>query len=102
MIKVKIGPVQKELEDVDPKWVHKMIRSLREAGPPVCVIVTIDEPPINFTLSTKECNRGGSPIANFNEKEQRIIELWRKHLDEDEVGPGHLIAFLSQQGRFVG
>lgn len=95
MIKVKIGPVQKELEDVDPDWIHKMIRSLREAGEPVCVIVTIDEPPINFNLSTKECNRGGSPMANFNEKEQRIIELWRKHLDEDEVVPGHLIAFLS-------
>jgi hypothetical protein len=61
MIKVKIGPVQKELEDVDPNWVHKMIRSLREAGQPVCVIVTIDEPPLNFTLSTKECNRRGSP-----------------------------------------
>jgi len=64
--------------------------------------VTIDEPPLDFTLSTKGCNRRGSPIANFNEKEQRIIELWRNHLDEDEVALGHLIAFLSQLGRFVG
>lgn len=32
MIKVKIGPTQRDLADVDQNWVHKMIRNLRDAG----------------------------------------------------------------------
>lgn len=63
--------------------------------------MTIEESPINIILSTKECNRRGTGLANFNEKEKRIIELWRKHLGDDKVVPGRLIAFLSQISKFV-
>lgn len=101
MIKVKIGPTQKELKDVDQNWVHEMINLLQKSGEPECVIVNIEEPPINIILSTKACNRAGSGIANFNERERKIIELWQKHLGKDEVVPGQLVAFLSQLRRLV-
>lgn len=65
------------------------------------LIVTIEESPINIILSTKECNRRGTGLANFNEKEKRIIELWNKHLADETVVPGRLIAFLSQLDRLV-
>lgn len=102
MITVKIGPMQREYENADANWVHKMVKSLRDSGEGVCVIVTIEEPPINISLASKDCNRTGGGPPNFNEKEEKIIELWRKHLGEDEVVPGHLVSFLSQLGRFVG
>lgn len=101
MINIKIGPTQKELKDVDQNWVHEMINLLRKSGKPECVIVTIEEPPINMILSTKACNRAGSGIARFNEEERKIIELRQKHLGKDEVVPGQLVAFLSQLRRLV-
>jgi hypothetical protein len=102
MITVKIGPMQRDYENADANWVHRMIQSLRKSDEGVCVIVTIEEPPINISLASKECNRSGHGSTNFNEKEKKIIEFWRKHLGEDEVVPGRLISFLSELGRFVG
>ena len=101
MITVKIGPMQREYENADANWVHKMIKSLKDSNEAVCVIVTIEEPPVNISLASKDCKRAGGGSTNFNEKEKKIIELWRKHIGEDEVVPGGLIAFLSQLGRFV-
>ena len=101
MIKVKIGPTQKELKDVDQSWVHEMISLLRKSNEPECIIVMIEEPSINITFS-KGCNRAGSSdIARFNEQERKIIELWEKHMGKDELVPGQLVAFLSQLRRLV-
>ena len=102
MIRVKIGPMQRDYENADPNWVHRMIKSLRDSHEGVCVIVTIEEPPINLSLASKDCNRVRRGSNNFNEKEKRIIELWRKHLGEEEVVPGRLISFLNELGRFIG
>ena len=57
MIQVKIGPIQKELKDVDQSWVHEMINLVRKTNEPECIIVKIEEPSINITFS-KGCNRG--------------------------------------------
>jgi hypothetical protein len=101
MIQVKIGPIQKELKDVDQNWVHEMIDLLRKSNEPECIIVTIEEPSINITFS-KGCNRGGSSdTIRFNEQERKIIELWEKHMGKDELVPGQLVAFLSQLRRLV-
>jgi hypothetical protein len=101
MITVKIGPTQREYENADANWVHKMIKSLKDSDEGVCVIVTIEEPPVNISLASKDCNRAGGGSHHFNEKEEKIIELWRKHIGDDEVAPGHLVAFLSQLRRLV-
>ena len=72
MITVKIGPMQREYENADANWVNKMIKSLRDSGEGIRVVVTIEEPPINISLASKDCNRAGGGSANFNEKEKRL------------------------------
>lgn len=92
---VKIGPYEHDLDEVDKHQLIKEIVGLRKEGP-VCVRATIRDDDVNVLLSTGACSRagGGRPA---NRKERRIIELWDKRgLNDHEIAPGQLNAFLSE------
>jgi hypothetical protein len=103
MVTVKIGSSEQQLESLDEGWLLQQINRRQRDGESVCVIVEIDESPINIILATLGCASGGGSSRVFTAQEQKVIELWRKHhLDEREFQGGELMAFLKQLRRIVG
>lgn len=96
MVKIKIGPNERNIEDIDESWINKEINRLRKDEGLVCVRVTIREGPMNVMFSTPDCPRAGGG-GTLNRDEKKILDLWEKHgLNEAEFPGGHLIAFLKQ------
>lgn len=96
MVFVKIGGVERRVEEIDESWINQQIHRRRAAGEVVCVMVRIDTATAKVTLATSACGGagGGRPP---NPEERRIIDLWRKHrLDANHFTGGNLIAFLRQ------
>jgi hypothetical protein len=104
MVTIKVGSSEQQLESLDEGWLLQQIKRRRRDGERVCVIVEIDDSPINLIFPTKGCARGGGSSARaYTAEEQRVIDLWQKHhLDELEFKEGELIAFLKQLRRIVG
>ncbi len=96
MIKVRIGNVEKDSQDVNEGWINQQLNRQRGNRQSVCVQVTIDEPSLNMVLSTSGCSgTGGSRPPN--ERERRIFQLWERHkLSGSDFTGGSLIAFLRQ------
>ncbi len=96
MIKVRIGDVEKDSQDVNEGWISQQLNRQRRNHQPVCVQVTIDEPPLDMVLSTPGCSSAGGSRAP-NDQERRIFDLWAKRrLNEPDFTGGNLIAFLRQ------
>ena len=103
MVTIKIGSAEQQLESLDEGWLLQQINRRRRDGERVCVIVEIDDSPINLIFATQGCARGGGSSRAFTAQEQRVIKLWNKHhLDEAEFQGGELMAFLKQLRRMVG
>lgn len=97
MIKVRIGDSERELRDATPPWINEQINRRRADGISVCVQVLIDSSPLNLTLSTPDCSRGGSGGRPLNQQESKIVSLWEKlHLNKQDFTGGNLVAFLKQ------
>ena len=95
MVKIKIGAIEKDLEDAHESWINQAINRLREGGQPVCVRVRIQTDSLDFTLATRGCARarGRPPVPS----EQKIFDLWKKRgLTEPDFTGGNLVAFLRQ------
>jgi|GEM_PF-442332 hypothetical protein len=101
VITVKIGALEREVENADPTWINQQINGLRRDGHAVCVVVKIHEGPIQMTLATPTCavSGGGRPP---NTLEQKIFDLWRKHhLDQLDINGGFVVSFLNELKRVV-
>lgn len=95
MVKIKIGPIEKDLQDAHESWINQEINQLRKAGQPVCVRVRIQTDSLNFTLATPGCGGGGG--RRPEPSEQKIFDLWKKHgLNEGNFPGGQLVAFIKQ------
>ncbi|MHC4594650.1 MAG: hypothetical protein ACYS19_06860 [Planctomycetota bacterium] len=95
MVKIKIGVIEKDLEDSDESWINQEIHRLRKGGQPVCVRVRIQTDSLDFSLATPAGGggRGRQPKPN----EQKIFDLWKKRgLTEPDFTGGNLVAFLKQ------
>ena len=102
MITIKIGAIERNLENADPSWINQQINGLRRDGHTVCVIVKIQEGPIHMTLATPACTVAGGGGRPPNTLEQRIFDLWRKHhLDQLDITGGFVVSFLSELKRVV-
>lgn len=96
MIKVRIGDVEKNLQDVRESWINEQLNRRRRDHESICVQVTINKPPLNMVLSTPACSGPGGSRAP-NDRERGIFELWEKHkLNDLNFTGGNLIAFLRQ------
>jgi hypothetical protein len=102
MVTIKIGSSEQQLDTLDEAWLLEQIKRRRNQGASVCVIVEIDETPVNLTLATAGCSRGGGSSRALTTQEQRVVDLWRKHhLSETEFHEGELMAFLKQLRRLL-
>lgn len=95
MIKIKIGPIEKDLQDAHESWINQEINRLKKEGQPVCVRVRIQTDSLDFTLTTPGCGGGGG--RRPKPSEQKIFDLWKKRgLTEADFTGGNLVAFLKQ------
>lgn len=96
MIKVRIGDVEMDSNDVNEGWINQQLSRERRNHQLICVQVTINEPPVNISLASPGCSStGGSRPLNLQER--RIVELWEKRkLNDPNPTGGNLIAFLRQ------
>ena len=102
MITVKIGALERDLVNAEPSWINQQINGLERDGHTVCVVVKINEGPVQITLATAACARGGGGGRPPNTLEQRIFDLWRKHhLDRVDINGGFVISFLNELKRVM-
>ncbi len=96
-IRVKIGPIEKDIADVDPTWINEQINGRRDDGVGVCVQVTIDMESAHLHLATSDCPHFGGSNRLLSTQENEILSRWNKlHLNEKNFSGGNLIAFLKQ------
>lgn len=92
---VKIGGVQKTLEEARPDWINQTINGYRRDGLPVCVQVQIKAPPLDIIFSSPGCGGGGGGGRPLNNEEIGLLKLWEQHhLNTTEFSGGSLVAFL--------
>lgn len=100
MITVKIGALERSLENADPSWINQQVNGLKHDGHTICVLIKINEGPVQMTLATQDCAVGGGRGRPPNALEQRILDLWRKHhLDQTDITGGFVVSFLNELKR---
>ncbi|MCW8828628.1 MAG: hypothetical protein OQK94_06190 [Gammaproteobacteria bacterium] len=97
-IRVIIGIDERNINDIEPNWISEQIVRRQQEGMPVCAVVKIRADGIDLALPSGGCANGrGGGGRSPNQQESAIIDLWRKmHLNESQISPGNLIAFLKQ------
>jgi hypothetical protein len=106
MIKIKIGSNARDFENVariDESWINQQINGLRGDGHSVCIRVSLQEIPLNMTLTTPGCISSGGGGRGPNREEAIVFELWEKHgLNSTHFQGGNLIAFFKQVRKIIG
>lgn len=102
MSTIRIGDVERRLEDADPQWIQEQLGHRRDAGQEPCVRISLHTESVDVALTTQACGRQATGRRRPNGKEQQIFDLWAKHkLGEDKFTIGHLVAFVKQVTREV-
>jgi hypothetical protein len=96
-IRVKIGPIEKDIADVDPSWIHEQISGRRDDEVPVCVQVTIDMESVDLIFATSDCARFGRSDISLSNREKEVVSLWNMlDLNDKNFTEENLLAFLRQ------
>lgn len=99
-IKVIIGTNEREINDIEPSWITEQIVRRKQDGVSVCVKVKIKSNGLDMVLVSGDCPSGGVGGRPPTSQERAIFELWEKlHLNQNNISPGNLIAFLKQVSR---
>src|SRR5258708_13744406 len=97
MSSIKIGNVERPLQNADADWINQQINGLRHDHRPICVMVFVNEGDINVRLQTSGCPAGGAGGRPPNDRERAILDLWTKHhLDQSSFSGGDGISFVKQ------
>lgn len=97
MVRVTIGDVARDNENISERWINQQISRRNQDGAPLCVKVEIDESNITMGLSSPACVGISGGTWQPNHLEEKIYNLWVKHkLDTTKFHGGDLIAFLKQ------
>jgi hypothetical protein len=82
-------------DDIDERQIIDHITNRKEAGQKVCLRVLIQSSDLDFSLTN--CPSGSSRTRKPTPKEREIIDLWNKFgLNDDDFGPGEVVAFTKQ------
>ena len=101
MVKVNVGGMEKDGNDVDQQWLCRMINGRRRDGLSDCVRVRIEGDNIDLAMVTPGCARGGG-CRELTRREVGIVDVWRKlGLDQPGFSCGNVHAFLVQLRRLV-
>jgi len=102
VIKIKIGPVERDIRDIDEAWVKQQVSGRRESGEPVCVRVSIHMDSVNVLLSTADCPQCPVSPRSPNCREKPILDLWKKYgLSGAQFDVGRLLTFIRELSRMV-
>lgn len=102
MVTIRIGGTQRTLDEHYESWINQQIVARRQAGEPVCVVVSIEEDGLRMHLSTPGCGNGSVGGRPPNRQESAVLSLWQRHgLNADTFSGGDLIAFLKQLSRML-
>jgi hypothetical protein len=102
VIKIKIGPIERDIRDTDEDWVKQQVNGRRESGEPVCVRVSIHMDGVNVLLSTADCSQCPASTRPPNCREKPILDLWKKYeLSGALFDIGRLLAFIRELSRMV-
>lgn len=106
MVTIKIGPNVRDFENVDridESWINRQINGLRGDGHSVCIRVSLQEGPLNMSLTTPGCVGSGGGGRGPNREESMVFDLWDKHgLNRADFHGGNLIAFFKQVRKIIG
>ena len=100
MIRVSINGEERYYEGSIEPWISQQINRRRDDNKIVCVVVTVNQDPVNLILRTQGCSpdaggRGSS--RQLTEREQDIFALWSRHgLNGAHFVGGNVVAFLKQ------
>ena len=85
----------------DEAAINEQVNRRRDDGAAICVHVRITGDGIDLPLGTPGCGGGGGG-RQLSEREQRLVDLWRRHgLSDDQFAGGNVVAFLQQLRRFA-
>ena len=105
MIALKIGAMARDfntLDNIEESWINQQIGGLIQENHTVCVRVTVNEGPLNFTLATAGCTPSGGGGRLPNPQEAQAFELWEKlGLSKPGFTGGNLVAFFKQLRRII-
>src|SRR5947208_17118177 len=100
MIKVKVGTTEllyDNAREFDDGRIVRLIAELRGSGQSVCVLVTVEEYPVDLLLPAGACMGVSGSRRQLRPEEQRIVEVWERHkLNKVDFSEGELVAFLKQ------
>jgi hypothetical protein len=106
VIRVRIGDVERDYQDVDAQWVHQQVHGwTSEHGRLPCVQVTVNVNDFNLiaqTLATCGAQVVSGRPGRPSDDEQRVFERWnRLKMNEEKWTSGNLTAFLQELDRIV-
>lgn len=106
MIKVKVEGtelVYDSMREIEESRIVQLIKGMRRNNQSVCVLLTIEEYPVDLLLPTGVCSGMAHGTSRpLRPEEQRIVEAWERHkLNKADFNEGELIAFLKQVGRLL-
>ena len=100
MINFKIGANERRfnsLNEIDENWINQQINGLRKDGYPACVRISINEGPVNLTLTTADCPPSGGGGRQPTSIEAKVFDLWNElGLNGDDFQGGKFVAFLKR------
>jgi len=96
-VRVRIGPIEKDIADADPAWINEQIDAMRKESALACVQVTIRERTVHMVLVTAGCPGAGEAGHLLSSEEERLLNLWDQfHLNDETFSGEDLTAFLRQ------
>lgn len=100
MIRVSINGEERVYYGGIESWITQQIDSRRADNRIICVVITVNQDPVNLILRTQGCAPDAGGRGSFRplrEREEDIFALWsRHHLDAPHFTGGNLVAFLKQ------
>ena len=98
-VRIIIGPIERNLNNIEPNWINEQISRRKADGVPVCIRVIIEQGDINISLATSDCPSSPGGRRKLTRAEEGAFDLWDKlHLNNNGFSSGNLVAFLKQLG----
>ena len=89
----------KHVPTTDAAEINQQVNRRRDDGAAICVHVRIEANGINLSFGTPGCGGGGGR-QQLSEREQRVLESWRRHgLLDYKFSGGNVVAFLQELRR---
>lgn len=102
MVIVQINGAEKNLTNVDSKWIDERLQHQRGVAKPRCVRVVISYGRLNIVLVTPNCEDKCVPGRTASSEERQFFDLWNScGLNKEDFKSRHVVEFLSKLRRVL-